>query len=254
VADAEHLRSYRARIAALAATGRRLAAERPESVAADTRVWQRDCASLIGDLSGGRKVHWLSRAFSEALLVHAPDGAGSSGRVLTEVDPAELAGRIVSVLETAAASLDSVEAGTGVAVDTTETSLRYAFVRDQALRASLAQADTEAEAAFAHGDFTLALVGSSSVLEALVTDAIERRCDVGVSAVAEWSFDARITFAERHRLISSACVRLPASARGYRDLLTLDGAVRPGVCVTEHEATRARQVLRVVTRDLAPGR
>lgn len=253
MADDERVRAYRARIDALVAAGRRLASDDRESVVGATRVWQRDCASLIGDLSGGRKVHWLSRAFSEALLVHAPDD-GSRGQVVTEVNPATLLGRLMSVLELAAASLDALDDGTSVALDTTEASLRYAFVRDQALRASLVQADTEAEAALARGAFTLALVGSSSVLEALVTDAIARRGGGDVSTLAGWSFDERLRWAEQRRVISAACARLPETARRYHDLLTPDGDVRPGVAVTEHEARRARQVLRVVTRDLAPGR
>src|SRR5262245_27337626 len=32
------------------------------------RIWQRDCAELVNELSGGSKAHWLSRAYSEALL------------------------------------------------------------------------------------------------------------------------------------------------------------------------------------------
>ena len=39
------------------------------STAADTRIWQHDCEAVITQLSGGSKAHWLSRAYSEALLV-----------------------------------------------------------------------------------------------------------------------------------------------------------------------------------------
>ena len=43
-------------------------------------------------------------------------------------------------------------------------------------------------------------------------------------------------------------------ARTYRDLTDADGELRAGATVTEREARLAGQVLRVVMRDLDPGR
>jgi hypothetical protein len=74
------------------------------------------------------------------------------------------------------------------------------------------------------------------------------------SRVADWSFDARISAAEREGLIRGGCARLPAQARTYRDLTDADGQLRAGVSVTERDARIASQVLHVVMRDLNPGR
>jgi hypothetical protein len=61
------------------------------------------------------------------------------------------------------------------------------------------------------------------------------------------SFDDRIAAAEAAGLIRGGCARLPAAARAYRDS-------RPAPAISERDAKVARQVLRVVMRDLDPGR
>jgi hypothetical protein len=43
-------------------------------------------------------------------------------------------------------------------------------------------------------------------------------------------------------------------ARAYRDLVDGTGELRPDIAVSEREARLAGQVLRVVIRDLDPGR
>ena len=72
--------------------------------------------------------------------------------------------------------------------------------------------------------------------------------------VEDWSFDDRITAAERKGLIHRGCARLPPVARRYRDLTDADGQLRPDAAVSERDARVAGQVLRVVMRDLDPGR
>jgi hypothetical protein len=64
----------------------------------------------------------------------------------------------------------------------------------------------------------------------------------------------RIAAAERTRLIRGGCARLPPVARRYRDLTDADGELRADAPVSEREARLAGQVLRVVMRDLDPGR
>jgi len=72
--------------------------------------------------------------------------------------------------------------------------------------------------------------------------------------VSDWTFDARIGAAEQARLISLGCARLPAVARRYRELLDADGELRGEVPATERDAKVTGQVLRLIMRDLAPGR
>jgi hypothetical protein len=72
--------------------------------------------------------------------------------------------------------------------------------------------------------------------------------------VADWSFELRITAAERAGLIRGGCARLPPVARAYRDLTDSDGQLQPDVSVSERDARVTTQVLRVVMRDLDPGR
>src|SRR5262245_26101790 len=54
------------------------------------RAGQQGCAETISELSGGSKAHWLSRAFSEALLVRS-----STGAAVEEAPPATIVDRIV---------------------------------------------------------------------------------------------------------------------------------------------------------------
>jgi hypothetical protein len=42
---------------------------------AERRIWQNDCASLVNDLSGGSKAHWLSRAFRRRCSCDRPTAA-----------------------------------------------------------------------------------------------------------------------------------------------------------------------------------
>ena len=72
--------------------------------------------------------------------------------------------------------------------------------------------------------------------------------------MAHWSFEERIAAAERAGLIRGGCARLPPVARKYRDLTDADGELRTDAAVSEREARLAGQVLRVVMRDLDPGR
>src|SRR5206468_4819643 len=58
----------------------------------DVRVWQRDCATAIHELSGGSKAHWLSRAFSEAFLVRTTNGT------VADVDVGAIVKRLIGVL------------------------------------------------------------------------------------------------------------------------------------------------------------
>lgn len=73
-------------------------ADKPSLVA--NRAWQQDIGVAINQLSGGSKAHWLARAFSEAFLLRTP-----SGQVIEAVAPAEIAERLLSVLDQAMISL-----------------------------------------------------------------------------------------------------------------------------------------------------
>lgn len=221
-------------------------------------LWQRECAATISQLSGGSKAHWLSRAYSEAFLPSA-----GPGPLATEVTVAEIVSRILAVLARASDPLSQagVESLATASREAPPRSGRFDFVRDPALRAHLEQVYKESQAAFDVGDFGLALVTSCSVLEAVVTNALElsdraRPFDGGAprGEVASWSFEHRIGVAEKAGVISAGCARLPASARQYHDLLDETGALRVDAAVSERDARRAAQVLKVIMRDLAPGR
>src|SRR6185295_5883781 len=56
---------------------------------ADVRIWQTDCAAAINELSGGSKAHWLSRAYSSALLVRS-----TNGEAVVEADAGEIVRRV----------------------------------------------------------------------------------------------------------------------------------------------------------------
>jgi hypothetical protein len=257
------VQTFRHRIDHLEDEGRRLleSLERsPDSPDAETALgpWQRECAATISQLSGGVKAHWLSRAFSEALLVQVPPT--ESARVTTIVS------RILAVLDRAARSLEQMEAdaalGPAVEAVAPETPRqRFGFVQDEALRSHLESAYRDGRAALDRGESELALITFSSILEAVLTEAlagrgIDQRAphDPPDGPVSDWPFESRIAMAERARLISNGCARLPAVARGYRGLLDAHGAIAPGVSVSANDARLALQVLHVVLRDLAPGR
>lgn len=215
-----------------------LAAEKaaPEQM----RLWQRECGAAIGQLSGGNKAHWLSRAYSEAYL---PAGA-------TEKSLAEIVQRIQGVLEQALASLK--HANQDDRRDTPAApSRRFDFVHEKALRPSLEQTYAESRRALEAGDFALALVAACSVLEAVVTDALQRASG---ATLGDWTLEARAACAEQAGLISKGWARLPDAARRYRALLDARGDLRKDVSVSESDARLAGQVLHVVLRDLEPGR
>jgi hypothetical protein len=242
-----------------------------------TRAWQRDCAAAINQLSGGSKAHWLARAYSEAFLVRSVRGgsaieprasAGSTkaegvGGVVVEADPTEIVDRILGVLAQGAASLsrmDEVEAASSDA----PRRRRFEFVHNAELRPVLEQSFADSRGAFERGEFSLALILSCGVLEAVLTDALDHAArgtavwaqtrDAPEGRTADLSFETRIAAAERAGLIRGGCARLPSVARSYRDLTDPDGELRADALVSEREARVAGQVLHVVMRDLDPGR
>jgi hypothetical protein len=217
-----------------------------------TRAWQRDCAAAVNQLSGGSKAHWLARAYSGAFLLRSTNG----GTVL-EADAAEIIDRILTVLAGGAASLARMD---DVAASSTESPRprKFEFVHNPELRPVLEQTFDDSREALDRNNYGLALILSCSVIEALLTDALEharsQALDVPEGAIAEWSFDERIAAAERARLIRGGCARLSPVARAYRTLTDTEGHLRPDAQVSERDAKIAGQVLRVVMRDLDPGR
>ena len=121
----------------------------------------------MSQLSGGSKAHWLSRSFSEALLV--PSSQGTSADVVIIVD------RLLKVLEAARQSLANAVEAPGDPPPPPRP--RFAFIDNGALRSSLDQAYRDAQDALANGDFALAVTTLSSILETIITYAIERRRD-----------------------------------------------------------------------------
>jgi hypothetical protein len=220
------------------------------------RIWQRECATMVNELSGGTKAHWLAQAFSEAFLVR------SAGRpVVTNAAPAQIVERIVGVLSRAATSLSTIDQGGGGAGSAGDTPpRRFDFVHDPTLRPVLETAYIESRHAFEHGHFRTALVTTCGLLEAVITDSLTHARAAlesdGVPArpVAGWSFSERIAAAEQAGLIGGGCARLPMLARQYRDLMDVHGEVRADVEVSERDARLAAQVLNVILRDLNPGR
>jgi hypothetical protein len=219
------------------------------STEAAIRLWQRDCAATVSQLSGGSKAHWLAREFSQAFLVRS-----AAGDVVEQATLAVIVQRLLAVLEQAHSVIASrggrLALGGGLAESPQVR--RFEFVHDAQLRPILEQAYVDSRKALAEGQFGLALVTSCSILESILTDALvhaNRTENVG-----EWSFEARIAAAEQHGLIRGACSRLPAVARAYRESANADRTVGRNVSVSEHDARRASQVLQVVMRDLEPGR
>jgi hypothetical protein len=215
------------------------------------RLWQRDCASAVSDLSGGSKAHWLSRAFSSALLVRS-----ASGGVVVEADLADIIERILGVLAQGVASLSRVNDVAAPPAPVPRLH-QFEFVHKADLRPVLEQAFADSRAALERGEFALALILSCSVLESVLTDALEHESSQthGAAPVdAGSSFETRIAAAESSGLIKGGCARLPPVARKYHDLTDADGELRSGAAVSERDARVAGQVLRVVLRDLDPGR
>ena len=210
-----------------------------------TRAWQRDCAAAVNQLSGGSKAHWLARAYSEAFLVRSTDGG-----VVVEAEAGDIVDRILDVLAQGAASLSSMDDVAAASTGAPPRPRRFEFVRTAELRPVLERAFDDSRDAFERGEFALALVLSCSVIESLLTDALS----AGSGQPAAGSFDERIEAAGRAGIIRGGCARLPAVARAYHDLTDESGELRAGAHVTEREARLAGQVLRVVMRDLDPGR
>jgi hypothetical protein len=226
-------------------------------------IWQRDCAAAINELSGGNKSHWLSRAYSSALLVRSTDGES-----VVEADAGEIVRRVLDVLEQASQSLISMDTAAPYSADVQEPH-RFDFVHDPDLRPVLEQAFVESRSALEKGNYEAALKTTCGILEAIITDALVRLkpdatpdwgAAVSEGAASEFvrgvrlqpdllarSFNQRIAAAEAAGLIRGGCARLPAAARAYRD-------ADQSAAISEREATVTRQVLHVVMRDLDPGR
>ena len=201
-------------------------------------LWQQDCAAAIHQLAGGSKAHWLSRAFSDALLVRS-----AAGGAVVEADPQQIVLRIIDVIARARQSLSQMEEVAN-ASSAAPPAQRFEFVHNATLRPLLEQALDESARAFEEHDYTRSLITSCSVLESVLTDALEH---LGYR-ISDLGFGERIAAAEKNGLIRGGCARLPAVARAYRD------ADSTTIIVTAREAKVARQVLHVVMRDLNPGR
>jgi len=245
---------------ALVRRGRRL----HESLVADpsdksalvaNRAWQQDIGVAINQLSGGSKAHWLARAFSEAFLLRT-----TNGQVIEAVAPAEIVERLLGVLDQAALSLARMGEGEGAAASApAPLPRRFEFVHNAELRPVLEQAYIDSRDALVQGGYSQALMNTSGILEAIVTDALEFRgvetlVDVEIPAgkIGDWSFGDRLALAEKAGVIRGGCARLPEIARRYRDITDTDR--NPQATISERDARRTMQVLHVVMRDLDPGR
>ena len=228
----------------------------PSSIAT-TRLWQEDCGATINQLAGGSKSHWLARSFSEAFLKRSPDGTAAEGAA-----PSEIVARLLRVLEQAVASLSQMNGSPPVpgapSFAQAPPPRRFDFVHNAELRPVLEQAYADSRRALDLGDYRQALEISCGILESIVTDALEHRglpalavAGAPAGRIADWSFNTRLAVAERAGLIGGGCARLPAAARMYRDH---EEGGSSNATVSERDARVAGQVLRVVMRDLDPGR
>jgi hypothetical protein len=220
------------------------------------RAWQQQCGDAVMHLSGGSKAHWLSRAFSEALLVRSIDGGA-----VVEASALDIIGRLVAVLGRARASLLQMDgdpdASFAIGDEWREASpqQRFEFVHRRELQPVLERAYADSRAALDRGDFGAALVLACTVLESIITDALEHAIGAAAAAgIPAMPFPARIAAIERAGLIRGSCARLPSIALQYRDVLDETGALHHDVVVLARDARTAAQVLRVVIRDLDPGR
>ena len=227
------------------------------SAIAATRVWQEDCGITINQLSGGSKAHWLARSFSEAFLMRS-----ATGRAVEGAAPDEIVKRLLDVLEQAVTSLSRMDEGPVISASSqAPPPHRFDFVHNPDLRPVAEQAYTDSRRALEQEHFDLALRTSCGILEAIVTDALEHKglsalaaSDTPAGKIADWSFETRLSVAERAGLIRRGCARLPAVARTYRDLTDADGESGSRARISERDARLAGQVLHVVMRDLDPGR
>ena len=247
---------------ALIQRGRRIC----DSLAADpgdksalvaNRAWQQDVGMLIHQLSGGSKAHWLSRAFSEAFLMRS-----TTGETVDTVEPAEIAVRLVGVLEQAVVSLAQLRRGELPVsqASVTPPPRRFEFVHDAELRPVVEQAYVDSRDAFDQGNYDASLVNACGILEAIVTDALEQAgrdaltssTEVPAGKISAWSFNDRLAVAEKAGIIRGGCARLPEVARRYREFVDADGNLQ--LSVSEQDAKRTTQVLHVIIKDLDPGR
>lgn len=219
------------------------------------RAWQQQCADAVTHLSGGSKGHWLSRAFSEAFLVRSVDGGA-----VVEASLLDITRRLIEVLGRARASLLQMGGDPG-ALFATDDELhearppqRFEFVHRRELQPVLERAYADSRAALDRGEFGAALVLTCTVLESIITDALEHAVGAGAADIPAMPFPARIAALERAGLIRGSCARLPSIALHYRDVLDETGALHDAVIVLARDARTAAQVLRVVIRDLDPGR
>jgi hypothetical protein len=249
------IETYLSRLGGLTDRGRelqaRLAADPSDAfTVTTTRVWQQDVGVTVNELSGGSKAHWLARAFSEAFLLRSATGDAAEGAA-----PQEIVKRLVNVLEQAAASLSRADTGSiASAALQAPAPRRFDFVHNPDLRPVLEQSYIESKRALEHGLYANALQTSCGILESIVTDALEQKGLASLAAsgapagkIADWSFETRLTVAERAGLVHAGWARLPAVAWTYRD----QGSQ---TAITERDARVAGQVLNVVMRDLNPGR
>lgn len=250
----EQIDTYLPHLDGLIARGRQLrdtlaADPSSESAIAATRAWQEHCGVTVNQLSGGSKAHWLARSFSEAFLMRS-----TGARVVEGAAPAEIVDRLVGVLEQAVGSLSQMREGQGgsASSEAAPAPRRFNFVHNSDLRPVLEQAYSDSRSALEEGNFDVALLTSCGILEAIVTDALEHKgpfelAVAGTRPLADWSFEERLAVAERVGLIRGGCARLPAIARQYREL-------DPAATVSERDAQVTGQVLKIVMRDLDPGR
>ena len=256
------IETYQSHLAGLIQRGRELreilkADPISASAMGATRAWQEDCGITINQLSGGSKAHWLARSFSQAFLMR-----GANGHAVEGGAPAEIVERLLSVLEQGVASLSQTDHGPVISASSEAPApRRFEFVHNPELRPLVEQAYSDSRRALEQHDYETALLTSCGILEAIVTDALEHK---GLSAliasgapaerISDWSFETRLAVAERAGLIRGGCARLPAIARAYRDQTSADGGSAFEVEVAERDAKLTGQVLRVVMRDLDPGR
>ena len=222
-----------------------------------TRRWQEDCGVTINQLSGGSKAHWLARAFSQAFLMRSADGRAAQGAA-----PADIVQQLLGVLGQAVASLSRSEDAAIVSASAEQPApRRFEFVHNPEIRPVLEQAYADSRTALEKGGFDLAMMTSCGILEAIITDALEHKgasvlAVLGAPAgkIADWTFDTRITVAEKAGLIRGGCARLPSVARTYRDRTDSEGESMPAGIISESDARKTGQVLHVIMRDLDPGR
>lgn len=227
------------------------------SLIAATRHWQEDCGITINQLSGGSKAHWLARSFSGAFLMRSADGQAAEGAA-----PAQIVERLLGVLDQAVSTLSQMDDGSILSASSESPAPhRFDFVHSLELRPVLERAYADSRNALEQADYNSALLTSSGILEAIVTDALEHKglstlIESGAPAekISDWSFETRLTVAERAGLIRGGCARLPAVARAYRDNTNADGQSGLNATVSERDARTTGQVLHVIMRDLDPGR